>query len=1203
MAHFTDKANLEVTLNNQQAKAKLSELQAEMKRLVDLRDKAQKAGDMKSYNQFDRQLKRATREAKNYEKSLYDVRAVLRNINGASLQDLYKAKQKLTQESLRLNRASAAYAENSKNLKAVNQQIQNITNSTRASTGSIRSFAVAMNDYFTMTTAMLLAVAGLSRTVRNAIQSFADYDEAMIDAMKTTKSSRVVMEEISGVFKTFDTKTAQNDLLNLAWVAGKLGIQTKDDIIGFVKASDMIGVALGRDLGGTEDAVRALGKLVDIFKLKDEYGMEKAMLKVGSAINELGMASTASEGYLINFTRRTAGIAPTAGVSITNILGLAATLDSLGQSAEVSSTAYSKLMSTMVKKPETFARIAKMELQDFLDLIKNDANEAMLRLFEGLKGDDMGLTELVSSLGEIGLEGQRMTQVFGAMANNTDLIRRQQALSNATFKEGTSVINEFNLKNESAQAEINKARKSFELVRVELGEKLRPAYISVISRARLLLIGISALTDILARHGRTLVAAAITIASYTIAIRVAAFWKARFTEVTLKDLIIQKASALAYKAQFAAVALYNTGVALLTGNLKVAAVQFRAFSAAMAANPIGLIVAGITAAATALWVYTKRLQEARGEAKYLQDIEHASYQIYQNHINTAKEYLEILKDENADNAVKEIILRKLQGHSKKHFEHLTLENLTSKKAAEALDNYTDALIRNSKVRAAMYELEMLEAEKFQAEIRGTDNKISFLQMVTNGILSMGRAEIFASRQAWTAHKNKMSYLDEYQKKHDFLTKFIKENRTAQQRIDLLLEDGDLQDELADILAGSEDIVKTQEDLLKQALQILDDVNKERINAIKEQFSKEEISGKEFQFRMLTNESAYLQQKLELLKSFGASTLDVEAEIIDRQIALNKFRDDEMQKIINEQNKESEDFLKWMLDRQAAIEDEFLSEKVQKSVDASNKIVEAQREQTKKEEDIMATRAKAYADLASNIGDSFDDLLLSQEATLEQALRNIVVMALDALEKIMVATQAEIIMGALAKSTWNPAAAAAAFAKIIALKAAFAVAKSALLQNKKEDSGYAEGGYTGPGPKYKPAGIVHAGEYVIPQEGVQNPRVKKVIDIIEYSRRNNTLSRLDIQPIVAAHRTPQLFTGGFPNNTASATNKAGADLQSVYRPGVDFQTVPYNSGIQPEHIIRFEKAIDRLMNHKPSIGVDLIQKKLETLNKINKSTGL
>ena len=32
-------------------------------------------------------------------------------------------------------------------------------------------------------------------------------------------------------------------------------------------------------------------------------------------------------------------------------------------------------------------------------------------------------------------------------------------------------------------------------------------------------------------------------------------------------------------------------------------------------------------------------------------------------------------------------------------------------------------------------------------------------------------------------------------------------------------------------------------------------------------------------------------------------------------------------------------------------------------------------------------------------------------------------------------------------------------------------------------GFAEGGYTGGGAKYQPAGIVHAGEYVLPQETV------------------------------------------------------------------------------------------------------------------------
>lgn len=40
-------------------------------------------------------------------------------------------------------------------------------------------------------------------------------------------------------------------------------------------------------------------------------------------------------------------------------------------------------------------------------------------------------------------------------------------------------------------------------------------------------------------------------------------------------------------------------------------------------------------------------------------------------------------------------------------------------------------------------------------------------------------------------------------------------------------------------------------------------------------------------------------------------------------------------------------------------------------------------------------------------------------------------------------------------------------------------------------GFAEGGYTGPGGKYEPAGIVHKGEYVLPQEAVRAIGVKNL----------------------------------------------------------------------------------------------------------------
>ena len=40
-------------------------------------------------------------------------------------------------------------------------------------------------------------------------------------------------------------------------------------------------------------------------------------------------------------------------------------------------------------------------------------------------------------------------------------------------------------------------------------------------------------------------------------------------------------------------------------------------------------------------------------------------------------------------------------------------------------------------------------------------------------------------------------------------------------------------------------------------------------------------------------------------------------------------------------------------------------------------------------------------------------------------------------------------------------------------------------------GYSEGGYTGPGGRYEVAGVVHKGEYVVPQPEMNNP---KVIDL-------------------------------------------------------------------------------------------------------------
>lgn len=85
-------------------------------------------------------------------------------------------------------------------------------------------------------------------------------------------------------------------------------------------------------------------------------------------------------------------------------------------------------------------------------------------------------------------------------------------------------------------------------------------------------------------------------------------------------------------------------------------------------------------------------------------------------------------------------------------------------------------------------------------------------------------------------------------------------------------------------------------------------------------------------------------------------------------------------------------------------------------------------------------------------------------------------------------------------------------------------------------GKADGGFTEPGGKYEPAGIVHKGEYVIPQEGVNNPALRPYINMFEMARRNNSLARIDMRPIMQTYSQSGTYTtGGFTGSSSSSMN--------------------------------------------------------------------
>lgn len=466
MASNIETATSKVILDGKEAEdelKRLTKLSADLKKQLRL---AVQSGDDTGAKKLRKELSDVEKSAAAAKKEMNSISTVMKNLNGSSLKQLQQAQRQLTAEirsSTRYTREEIAAIEaKKKQLLLLKTEIDKVQSSMALQKGGFMgNMANGFNKYFTMATSFVMAISGVALSLTSLVKGNAELSDSFADVAKT---AGLTIPEVKDLYKELgkiDTRTSRKDLLDLAYAAGKLGFTGKSEIVGFVKAADQIGVALSKDLGGNvEEAVTSVGKLVDIFKIKDKFGIEQALLNTGSAINALGASGTATESYIVEFTKRLGGIAPQANISIEKVMGLGATLDQLGQQVETSSTAVSQLITKMFQKPGEYAKIAGVNVAEFTKLLKTDANAALIKLLEGLNKNKGGLTELATKFGDLGVDGSRAISVIGALSNNVQMLKDAQHLSNIEFAKGTSLTNEFNLKNDNMAGNLERVGKA-----------------------------------------------------------------------------------------------------------------------------------------------------------------------------------------------------------------------------------------------------------------------------------------------------------------------------------------------------------------------------------------------------------------------------------------------------------------------------------------------------------------------------------------------------------------------------------------------------------------------------------------------------------------------------------------------------------------------------------------------------------------------
>ena len=688
--------------------SKLETLYAKRKKL-----EQQGKQDTQAYRNLSAQIGKNTKAIEGYREKLEALRRQ-QSVNTMTLSELTSHINRVRAQLAKTDPKTPLWKQLNAELKTSSARLAELRAQSKATGGAICTMAERANRYIGLITAGFATLTAVFSGVNRAKESFKEWDEAIADAMKTTQLSREEMLLLNADLKEIDTRTSQNRLLGLTRIAGKLGIDGRDSILQFVGAADKIDLALGEDLGGdAEDAIREIGKLVDIFNLEGQYGLEQSMLKTGSAINSLGMASTANEGYIVNFTKRIAGIAPNADISIDKVLGLAATLDKYGQMSETAATAVGQTITGMYKRTEDFARVAHMSFGEFKELLEKDANEAFIRVLEGMNRGGEGMTTVVKALDSLNLQGQRASTVLGSLAKHSDELRNQQLLANQAFDEGTSIIDEFNTKNNTATAQSEKRKKALVEEAVALGETLVPAMNVSLSTGTWMIRTLNTLVTVGIKHRAIIIGLAATYAAYVAQQKAQVAWSKLqvFWSTANRAALAKEVVALngARKSTMLLCAAKN----LLVGNLKAAGTAFKTFFASM--GPIGWATLTIGGLVTAINAWRAASERSTATTRAMQRINEQVSDTLDDERSKIDRLTGIIHNNTISIDARRQAIAELQSIIPDYKADLTDEGVLIGENTQAINDYLIALERKIRLTAAQEELEAAYREKRKLE--------------------------------------------------------------------------------------------------------------------------------------------------------------------------------------------------------------------------------------------------------------------------------------------------------------------------------------------------------------------------------------------------------------------------------------------------------------------------------------------------------
>lgn len=588
------KAQVFIEVNGKQADQIMKILQDDARKLKKELDDLEKQGKSNTKEYKDKtKLYQSVHNAQVQNiKDIKRVEDAMKNLSSTTTNDLRRALAAGRRELNKMFADSPGRENLIKDLKRIQSQIDK---NTSAASKNTHAWNTALRNLVAYT-GMFGAFNQVKTYIEDTLGALTKMSDKLADIRKVSGLTGNDIKSLSKELAKTDTRTSQNEMLNIAYQGAKLGVGEYgvEGLAGFTHAANQVDVALKEDLG--DEALTVLSIFSENMGLIKQYGIENAMLKAGSAMFKLSATSTATSANIVEFTKRMMASGKAAGITADQLLALGSAADSMGLMPEVAATAMSRFVTAMQTNHNLIEKklgIPKGTINSYYE--QGKAMDAMVLILDKLRGKNMNQLSFIWK--DLGSEdGARLKNVITAMSNQLPMLQQHLMTSAQAFREGTAVTQEYNIQQNTANALIERAsnlwaKKFVNEENVDVVHEMAKAWYDVtaqLTRSEVFLNGVKFIFWVL----KTSVLALCEVLPILISM--------------LGAMGIARAGVLAAQAVKSLV----VGLGTLVFATDKAAASFGRMNTMMKANVIGLVIGAVVALGMKFWEMANKVRQA-----------------------------------------------------------------------------------------------------------------------------------------------------------------------------------------------------------------------------------------------------------------------------------------------------------------------------------------------------------------------------------------------------------------------------------------------------------------------------------------------------------------------------------------------------------------------------------------------------------------